>query len=183
MEYPTSGSRILVSNARQVRRTLFPWWVFLAVPLVALLLQIYLPLFETLRFVQRLELPLLVTIYFSVMRRSQIRGLFIGMTIGLAQDSFARHGFPIGMYGISKTLVGYLAASIGMQFDVEHSFVRLLLCFVFYMFHQFLYWVMQRALLDQIVVFDIKGELLLGLINGILGVAVFHFLDKLRDRD
>lgn len=183
MEYQASGGRILVDSARQVRRTLYPWWVFIAVPLLALLAQIYLPLFETLRFVQRLELPLLVTIYFAIMRRSQMRGLFIGMILGLAQDSFARHGFPIGMYGICKTLVGYLSASIGMQFDVEHSFVRLLLCFVFYVFHQFLYWVLQRALLDQVVLFDIKGELILGLINALLGVALFHFLDKLRERE
>ena len=182
MDYPTS-SRIFVESARQVRRTLYPWWVFVSVPLVALLIQIYLPLFETLRFVQRIELPLLVTIYFSIMRRSQIRGLFIGMTLGLAQDSFARHGFPIGMYGICKTLVGYLSASIGMQFDVEHSLVRLLLCFVFYLFHQFLYWVMQRALLDQIVFFDIKAELVLAGVNSVIGVAIFHFLDKLRDRE
>lgn len=181
MEYQNSGNKIFVDSARQVRRAIFPWWVFVAVPLVAMLLQIYLPLFETLRFVQKLELPLLITIYFSVMRRSQIRGLFIGMALGLAQDSFARHGFPIGMYGICKTLVGYLSASIGMQFDVEHAFVRLLLCFVFYVFHQFLYWVMQRALLDQMVIFDLRGELILGLINAILGVAIFHFLDKLRE--
>lgn len=175
--------RVMAGSAREVRRTRYAWWVFVAVPLVALLIQIYLPLFETLRFVSRIELPLLVTIYFAIMRRSQMRGLFIGMTLGLAQDSFARHGFPIGMYGICKTLVGYLSASIGMQFDVEHSFVRLLLCFVFYVFHQFLYWVMQRALLDQMVLFDIRTELVLGVINALIGVALFHFLDKLRARE
>src|SRR5205085_11031686 len=102
---------------------------------------------QTLRFISRIELPLLVTIYFSLMRRSQLRGLAIGMTLGLVQDSvFQQH---IGMYGICKTLVGYFSASIGMQFDVEHSFVRLVLCFVFYLFHQFFYWVLQRSLLDQ----------------------------------
>jgi rod shape-determining protein MreD len=87
------------------------------------------------------------------------------------------------MYGICKTLVGYFSASIGMQFDVEHSFVRMILCFVFYMFHQFLYWVLQRALLDQPVVFDLEGTLILAAINSIIGVALFHFLDKLRIRE
>ena len=173
-----STERLLVDNARQVRRSKYPLWVFFAVPLLALLIQVYLPLFETLKFISKIELPLLVTIYFALMRRSQIRGLMIGTVLGLAQDSLLSQ--KIGMYGICKTLVGYLSASIGMQFDVEHAFVRLILCFVFYVFHQFLYWVLQRALLDQPVIFDIRTELILGAINAVIGVALFHFLDKLR---
>ncbi len=176
MDYSTD--RLLVNDARQVRSTKYPVWVFFAIPLIALLIQVYLPLFQTLRFVSRIELPLLVTIYFSLMRRSQIRGLTLGMALGLAQDSFSR--YYIGMYGICKTMVGYLSASIGMQFDVEHSVVRLILCFVFYLFHQFLYWVLQRALLDQPVVFDIRTELILGAVNAFIGVALFGALDKLR---
>jgi rod shape-determining protein MreD len=173
-----SSDRILVDDARQVRRTKYPWWLFLAAPVAALLIQVYLPLFQALKFIQNIELPLLVTIYFALMRRSQIRGLAIGMALGLAQDSLLSQ--RIGMYGICKTLVGYLCASIGMQFDVEHPFVRLILCFVFYIFHQFLYWVLQRSLLDQPVVFDINSQLVLGAINAIIGVALFHFLDKFR---
>jgi rod shape-determining protein MreD len=173
-----STERLLVDDARQLRRTKYPIWVFFAAPLLALLIQIYLPLFETLKFISKIELPLLVTIYFALMRRSQIRGLSIGMVLGLAQDSLLSQ--RIGMFGICKTLVGYLSASIGMQFDVEHAFVRLVLCFVFYVFHQFLYWVLQRALLDQPVIFDVQTELVLGAINAAIGVALFHFLDKLR---
>jgi len=99
----------------------------------------------------------------------------------LAQDSLLSQ--RIGMYGICKTLVGYLSASIGMQFDVEHSLVRLVLIFVFYLFHQFLYWVLQRSLLDQPVLFDPQGELILGAINSVIGVTLFHFLDKFRTRE
>jgi rod shape-determining protein MreD len=171
----------MVSSARQVRSTNYPIWVYFAVPLLALLIQVYLPLFPALRFISRIELPLLVTIYFALMRRSQLRGLAIGVALGLAQDSvFQQH---IGMYGICKTLVGYFSASIGMQFDVEHGLVRLILCFVFYLFHQFFYWVLQRALLDQPAVLDIQTELILAAINAIIGVALFHFLDKLRKRE
>jgi rod shape-determining protein MreD len=176
-----SSERILVDDARQVRRTRFALWVFLAIPLIALIIQVYLPLFQTLKFMSRIELPLLVTIYFALMRRSQIRGLTIGMVLGLAQDSLLSQ--KIGMFGICKTLVGYFAASIGMQFDVEHPFVRMILCFVFYIFHQFLYWVLQRALLDQPVLFDIQATLILAAINSVIGVALFHFLDKLRRRE
>jgi rod shape-determining protein MreD len=172
------GERVLIDTSREVRRTHYPVWAFFLVPLVALLIQVYLPLFQTLRFVSNIELPLLVTIYFAVMRRSPVRGLFIGMALGLAQDSFSR--YPIGMYGLCKTIVGYFAASIGAQFDVEHPLVRFSLCFVFYVFHQFMYWVLQRALLDQPLLFEIRGELILAAINALIGVALFHFLDKLR---
>jgi rod shape-determining protein MreD len=176
-----STSRILVDDAHQVRRAKYPLWVYFVIPLSALLIQIYLPLFQTLRFVARIDLPLLVTIYFALMRRSQIWGLAIGLTLGIAQDSFSR--FYIGMYGLCKTMVGYFCASVGMQFDVEHPFVRVLLCLVFYMFHQFLYWVLQRAVLDQPVAFDVGGEAILAVIHAMIGVALFHFLDKLRIKE
>jgi len=171
----------MVNSARQVRRAIYPIWVFFAVPLAALLIQVYLPLFQTFRFVSRIELPLLVTIYFALMRRSQLRGLGIGVALGLAQDSLFQQ--PIGMYGICKTLVGYFSASIGLQFDVEHALVRMVLCFIFYLFHQFFFWLLQRSLLDQPAIFDIQTSLILAAINALIGVALFHFLDKLRRRE
>jgi rod shape-determining protein MreD len=171
----------MVDSARQVRSAVYPIWVYFAVPLLALLIQVYLPLFETLRFISQIELPLLVTIYFSLMRRSQLRGLAIGVALGLAQDSLFQQ--PLGMYGICKTLVGYFSASIGMQFDVEHGLVRLVLCFIFYLFHQFFFWLLQRSLLDQPAVFLLQRNVLLAVINAIIGVFLFHFLDKLRKRE
>jgi len=99
--------------------------------------------------------------------------------IGLAQDSIFHN--PLGMYGIDKTLVGYFAASVGMRFDVEHGLIRLLLCFLFYVFHQFFYWVIARALLSQQLVLDLPHTALVGLLNAVVGVALFAFLDKLRD--
>ncbi len=177
MEYQ-AGNRMMAGTAREVRRAGYPVWVYFAVPLGALLIQVYLPLFQTLHLISRIELPLLVTIYFAIMSRSQLRGLAIGVFLGLAQDSlFQQH---IGMYGICKTLVGYFSASIGMQFDVENSLVRLILCFIFYLFHQFLYWVLQRSLLDLPTLFDARTELLLAAVNAVIGVVIFHFLDKLR---
>ncbi len=173
-----AGRGIMVDNAREVRRATYPVWVYVAIPLLSLLIQVYLPLFQTLHVISRVELPLLVTIYFALMRRSQLRGLGIGVTLGLAQDSlFQQH---IGMYGICKTLVGYFSASIGMQFDVENSLVRLVLCFIFFLFHQFLFWVLQRSLLDVPAIFDLRLELIFGVVNAVVGVALFHLLDKLR---
>ena len=89
---------------------------------------------------------------------------------------------PLGMYGICKTLVGYFTASIGLKIDAEQPFIRLMVTFLFFVFHQFLYWVLQRALLAQIVLFDIRRVLIFAVVNSLLGVIIFHLLDKLRDR-
>jgi rod shape-determining protein MreD len=172
-----SGDRIMVGSRHdQVSR--FPTWVLLAVPIAAILFQVYVPRFF--EFLGYLELPLIVTIYFALMRRNQIGGLFIGLCIGLAQDSLSKN--LLGMYGIVKTLVGYFASSVGKDIDVEHPLVRLPVTFFFYFFHQLLYWVLSRGLLGAQVAFDIQRTLMFGLLNAVVGLAVFHFLDKLKER-
>jgi rod shape-determining protein MreD len=172
-----SGDRLLLSSQREGQVSHFRGWVMLVVPLAAIAFQVYVPLFF--QFFNFLEMPLLVVVYFAIMRRTQISGVLIGALIGLAQDSLFHN--PLGMYGIDKTLVGYFAASVGMRFDVEHGLIRLLLCFFFYVLHQFLYWVIARALLSQQLVLDLQHTALLGLLNAVVGVALFAFLDKLRD--
>ena len=173
-----SGERILLNNQREGQVSRFRAWVLLAVPLAAILFQVYVPLFF--QFLGFLEMPLLVVIYFALMKRSQIAGLTVGALVGLAQDSLSKN--PIGMFGIVNTLVGYFAASVGLRLDVEHGFIRLLLVFFFFVFHQFFYWVMVRALLGQPLAFDVERTLILGLLNALVGVSLFHFLDKLRER-
>ena len=174
-----SSDRILLSSQREGQVSRFRAWVMLAVPLVAILFQVYVPMFF--QFLRFLEMPLLVVIYFALMRRSQISGLAIGALVGLAQDSLSPK-IPLGMYGIVNTLVGYFAASVGVRLDVDHGLLRLVLCFFFYLFHQFFYWVMARALLgQQQLVFEWPETLALGLLNAVVGVALFHFLDRLRE--
>jgi len=171
--------RILLSSQREGQVSRFRAWVMLAVPLAAILFQIYVPMFF--QFLRFLEMPLLVVIYFALMRRSQISGLTIGALVGLAQDSLSPK-IPLGMYGIVNTLVGYFAASVGLRLDVDHGLLRLVLCFFFYLFHRFFYWVMARALLgQQQLVFAWPETLALGLLNAVVGVALFHFLDRLRE--
>jgi rod shape-determining protein MreD len=172
-----SDGRILLNSQRESQVSRFRVWVLLAVPLAAILFQVYVPLFF--QFLGFLELPLLVVVYFALMRRSQIHGLLVGALVGLAQDSLSKN--PLGMFGIVKTLVGYFAASVGVRFDVDNSLIRLLLAFFFFVFHQFFYWVMARALLSQQVAFEVQKTLLVGLLNAVVGVSLFHFLDKLRE--
>ena len=171
-----SGGRILIGSQREGHVSRFPAWVMLVVPLASILFQVYVPLFF--QFLAFLEMPLLVVVYFALMRRSQVGGLLVGALVGLAQDSLSK--YPLGMLGIVNTLVGYFAASVGLRLDVDQPLIRLLLTFFFFVFHQLFYWLMVRALLGQQLAFELQRTLVLGLLNAIVGISLYHFLDKLR---
>ena len=151
--------------------------VFVIAPLVAILFQVYVARF--LEYLAYLDLPLLVTVYFALMRRSPIFGLFFGAGIGIVQDSLSHQ--PLGMFGIVKTVVGYFASSMSQRFDVENGAIRFVLCWFFYFFHQTLYWVMVRALLGQPGEFDPVREVVLGLLNAAVALPLFRLLDKLKE--
>jgi hypothetical protein len=68
-----------------------------------------------------------------------------------------------------------------MRFDVDHGLVRLVLAFFFYFFHQFCYWVLARALLGQQLAFEPQRTIMLGALNALVAVSLFHFLDKLKE--
>ncbi len=175
MSYP--DGRLMLRSQREGQISRFHPWVLVVVPLAAILFQIYVPLFF--QFLGFVEMPLLVVVYFAIMQRNQIGGLFIGALVGLAQDSLTKN--PLGAYGIVKTLVGYFAASVGLRFDVEHGFVRLLLGFLFYIFHHFLFWVMDRAMLGHNLPFEPQKTMVLAVLNAFVGVSLFHFLDRLKE--
>ena len=161
---------------RKSRASKFKWVSIVGIPLAAILFQVYVPrFFTTLAY---LEMPLLVTVYFSLMRRSPPSGVLFGMCIGLAQDSLSNQ--PLGMFGIVKTLVGYFAASVGQRFEANSALLRLMLAFFFFFFHQFFYWVLARALLGQAVSFEPLQTLVLAVLNAAVAVPLFHILDKLR---
>lgn len=116
-------------SSRKLRIARFNWIALVGVPLAAILFQVYVPRFIT--YLAYLELPLLVTVYFPLMRRSPVMGVFFGAGVGLTQDSLSQSHHPLGMFGIVNTLVGYFAASVGQRFEVENSTVRLVLAFFF----------------------------------------------------
>jgi len=149
-----------------------------AVPLAAILFQVYVPLLVI--YLGYLELPLLVVLFFALTRRRLTASLLYGAAVGLLQDALSHN--PIGMFGIAKTLVGYFAAAASFRFDVENPLVRFLLGFFFYFFHQFLYWVLTQALLAQPASFSLQQALVLGLLNGAVAVPLLEVLAKLLGR-
>ena len=150
-----------------------------AITLLAIISKFYLP--RLVPHTEWLELPLLLTIYFSLMRHGQIASLLFGAFVGLAEDSLSPANInPIGMYGITKTLVGYFTASVNTRFNVESPVIRLVLSFFFYFFHAFFYWIMRRALLGQTVPFDPQEALVHGALNAAVAIPLFAILDRMK---
>ncbi|MFZ0593730.1 MAG: rod shape-determining protein MreD [Bryobacteraceae bacterium] len=170
------GDQLLRRPARENWFGRFQVVALVALTLVAIIAQVYIPrLIPNTSF---LEIPLLFTIYFSLMRHSQLSGLFFGAFVGLAQDSLSN--LPYGMYGIAKTLVGYFAASVSMRFDVDNVFIRFTLTFFFFFFHQFFYWIMRRSLLGQQVPLDPQKILLQAALNSVVAVPLYLILDRMK---
>jgi rod shape-determining protein MreD len=107
---------------------------------LSLLLQTYLPL--KISSARLVDLPLLVTIYFSLLRRDKLFAIGLGTGVGLVEDALSRQ--YIGMYGITKALAAYLAASSGVKFNLEHFLPRIVLTAVFVLVHNLLFFGLQH---------------------------------------
>ena len=144
--------------------------------ILALLLGAFLPL--RLRWAELVDLPLLVTIYFALSRRNPSAGLMLGMIIGVAQDSLSHT--PIGLYGIAKTVVGFMASSIGARLDVEHPIARCLLTFAFFHLHNAVFVFISRLLLGRPEPYLDSQVVAASIVSSLLTIALFPLLDKLR---
>jgi rod shape-determining protein MreD len=146
--------------------------------LFALVIQAWFPL----RFARAtlLDFPLLVTIYFGLSRRNPSTGLLLGMAIGLFQDSLSGPTVPLGLYGIAKTIIGYLASSIGARLDTEHPAARFALTAAFFVAHEGLVSLTRRILLAQPQPWFNLHLFVAALINALVAVFVFLLLDRLR---
>jgi rod shape-determining protein MreD len=170
------SDEIMLQRTRKDRSARYQPVVMSAVCLAAILFQVYVPLlFQYLSF---LELPLLVTVYFALMKRNQIAGLTIGFVVGLLQDSLSHH--PLGLFGIVKTLVGYFAASVSMRFDVENPVMRAILAFFFFLFHQAFFWLLTSALLEQRAALDLARLSVFAALNAAVALPLFAVLDKMK---
>lgn len=165
---------MLATTRREMEGPSYPWFVVLLLPLLAVGVQAYLPL----RF-PRLDifnLPLLVVIYFSVARRSPISGTLTGVVVGLMQDALTQR--PLGVNGISETIIGFLTAWIGLRLDVENHGTRLLLNFLFTLLYGFLYLLIMRHLVGIELNWSWWHQLLKAGTNALLGFFLFAMLDR-----
>lgn len=150
-----------------------------ALPLVALFLQSYIPI--KFPWFSIFDIPLLVTIFFAVTRRTQLTGMLTGCVIGLLQDGLTQQ--PLGLNGIAKTVIGYAASSLGVKIDVENPASRLLMGSGFYLLHQAVYFAVAKELIRLPLAWPSVVHLAIGAgANGLLAVFLFAFLDRFKRR-
>jgi len=157
----------------------YPLLVYALVPLAALVLQAWLP-----RVVGRyvwFDLPLVVTIYFALGRRSPIQGTLMGGSLGLFEDALTHHA--IGVNGIAKTVAGFLAASVGVRIDVENRTIRILLNFSLSLLCSGIYLFIYRVLLGLDLEWSWLTELLKAVGNSLIAFILFPILDRVQIRD
>ena len=150
----------------------------LVAAVAALLLQASVPVY--LPKLSIVELPLLVTIYFGLSRRNPSTGLLLGTAIGLAQDALSGPTVPLGFYGIAKTVIGFLASSIGARLDTEHPAARFALIFGFFVLHQAILVMIRRLLLAQPETWFNVHLAIAAAVNAVVGTVLFLGLDRLR---
>jgi rod shape-determining protein MreD len=96
------------------------------------------------------------------------------------QDALSGPTVPIGYYGIAKTVIGYLASSIGARLDTEHPAARFALIFSFYVVHHAVLVLVRRLLLAQPEQWFNGHLAIAAAVNALLGTLLFLGLDRLR---
>ncbi len=169
---------ILYTSQEQVQVYKFGLPVSIGVPLLAIFFQSFISVH--LLWLSIFDLPLLVTIFFAVARRNPITGLGTGGAIGLLQDSLTHH--PIGMFGIAKTVIGFVASSMGVKLDVENPGSRIIMAFTFYLMHQAIYLLIARGMAGELVTFTWPHLMFGAFANALMAVPLFAILDRFKVR-
>ena len=85
---------------------------------------------------------------------------------------------------MAKSVIGYIAASIGVQIDVENLTTRILINFGFFLLNSFLLFLINRRLLG-LSNFHIvwTHELIRAAINTAVALPIFFLLDNTKRRE
>src|SRR5262245_2236711 len=75
------------------------------------------------------DLPLICCIYYGFTLGNPVASILIGSALGLMQDSLS--GAVLGANGLSKTLIGFFAATAGTKFAVDQLITRVFALFLF----------------------------------------------------
>ncbi|MGA2276701.1 MAG: rod shape-determining protein MreD [Terracidiphilus sp.] len=166
-------------NRRELGIRRYPLLVYGLTPLTALVLQALLP--RLLHGYAWFDLPLVVTVYFALVRRDPIQGTLMGATLGLFEDALTHHA--IGVNGIAKTVAGFLAGSVGVRIDVENHTIRLLLTFLLSLLCSTIYVLIYRVLLGLELEWSWLAELMKAVGNAVIALALFPLLDRVQIKE
>ncbi|MGA2809647.1 MAG: rod shape-determining protein MreD [Terracidiphilus sp.] len=164
---------------REIEIHRYPLLVYVLVPLAALVLQAWLP--WVLRGYAWFDLPLVITVYFSLTRRNPIQGTLLGAGLGLFEDALTHHA--VGVNGVAKTVAGFLAASVGVRIDVDNHTIRLMLTFLLSLLCSAIYVFIYRILLGLELDWNWVGELMKAVGNVLIATVMFPLLDRAQIKD
>ena len=108
------------------------------------------------------------------------RAPLMGAAMGLFEDALSHHA--IGINGIAKTVVGFLAASVGIRIEVENHAIRLLLNFVLSLLSSAIYLFVTRFMLGLTIEWSWLTELFRAVGNSLIALVLFPLLDRLQDQ-
>jgi len=170
---------LVADDRRNLEIHRYPLLVYTLVPLAALVLQAWLP--RVLGRYSWFDLPLVITAYFALGRRSPIQGTLLGAAMGLFEDALSHHA--IGVNGIAKTAVGFIAASTGVRIDVENHAMRVILIFALSLLSSVIYFAVFRGMLGLELNWQWLVQLFIAIGNAAIALVAFPFLDRLKIRD
>jgi rod shape-determining protein MreD len=101
--------------------------------------------------------------------------------MGILEDALTHR--PIGINGIAKTMVGFLAASLGVRIDVENHTIRLLLNFLLSLLSSAIFIFTCRILLGLDLEWRWFAELFRAVGNSLIAMVLFPLLDRLQIKE
>ena len=128
------------------------------------------------------DLILILTVYVGLMR-DQWLGMGVGFVAGLVSDVAPGMGGIVGVGGFTKTVVGFLVATVGVRFSLEGPLMRVAALALASLFNAVMA-VLLYAMLD----WPVGGSLTMAdhirvigfetAANVVFGVFIFYLLDK-----
>ena len=117
----------------------------------------------------------LVAVFFCALSWGPVAGLLAGTAGGLAQDALS--GGVLGVGGLSKTLVGFLAGAVGTQFIVAQFVPRLVVFVVGTFVHQLCFWGTYAVIDQRAPTVPLGSVAMQALINAGIGLLLFQIIE------
>jgi rod shape-determining protein MreD len=129
------------------------------------------------------DLPLICSVFYGFTLGNPIASILIGSSLGLMQDSLS--GAVLGANGLSKTLIGFFAASAGSKFAVDQPITRIFALFLFSIGDGILVTILglmvSPATWSAIYSGALSRWLLSATFNTLLGLILFGYHDRWSD--
>ncbi len=121
---------------------------------------------------------ILVVVVYAALSSGPVTGLILGTIAGIAQDATST-GNIIGVGGLAKTVVGFLAGVVGTQFIVAHPLPRFVAFFAASLLHGALFLGTYVVLGMRDVGAPFARLAVQGLGNAVIGLLVFKIAESL----